>query len=276
MKEYLIEDLLKQSQIVLGVDTEHYPWFAVYKLDDGKFLFTETNYRESGMGYDSAKCNEIGIGKYDEALFFNVKSFDSFGFFAYRMISSDIGYLALGHGDIWDIYCLSCSRGAAVMVEAAPSREDAFSKLSERIGYSPESDEWKDLSRCIKYTPENITELDSNQIFVFGSNLQGRHGGGAAYCALKNFGAVMGQGVGLQGRSYAIPTMFETAEEIKPYVDKFVEFAKENSHLEFLVTRIGCNIAGFSEEDIAPLFYRALSVRNIILPKSFVEVLKRL
>ncbi len=58
-----------------------------------------------------------------------------------------------------------------------------------------------------EYTPENITELRDNEIFAFGSNLRGSHGGGAARLAYERFGAVLGQGVGLQGRSYAIPTM---------------------------------------------------------------------
>ena len=65
-------------------------------------------------------------------------------------------------------------------------------------------------------TPERITELQPNEIFVFGSNLRGMHGGGAAYVALRKFGAIMGQGVGLQGQSYAIPTMQGGVETIKP------------------------------------------------------------
>ncbi|MBP5278053.1 MAG: hypothetical protein J6Z18_06170, partial [Prevotella sp.] len=103
-------------------------------------------------------------------------------------------------------------------------------------------------------TPEFITELQPNEIFVFGSNLRGMHGGGAAYIAYRKFGAVMGQGVGLQGQCYAIPTMQGGVETIKPYVDEFIAFAKEHQHLTVLVTRIGCGIAGFTDEEIAPLF----------------------
>ena len=98
-------------------------------------------------------------------------------------------------------------------------------------------------------TPEHITELQPNEIFVFGSNLEGMHGGGAAYIAYRKFGAIMGQGVGLQGQSYGIPTMQGGVETIKPYVDEFIEFAKINKHLTFLVTRIGCGIAGFTDEE---------------------------
>ena len=115
-------------------------------------------------------------------------------------------------------------------------------------------------------TPEFITHLAPNEIFVFGSNLRGMHGGGAAYVALRKFGAVMGQGVGLQGQSYAIPTMQGGVETIRPYVDEFIQFARENPNLTFLVTRIGCGIAGFTDEEIAPLFAEAHNVGNIVLP----------
>ena len=120
------------------------------------------------------------------------------------------------------------------------------------------------------YTPERITELKADEIFVFGSNLAGMHGGGAAYLAFRKFGAVMGCGVGLRGQSYAIPTMQGGVETIKPYVDEFITFAKSRPDLFFYVTRIGCGIAGFRDKDIAPLFKDAAGVPNICLPKSFV------
>lgn len=127
-----------------------------------------------------------------------------------------------------------------------------------------------------EYTPELITSLHENEIFVFGSNLMGRHAGGAACIAHKHFGAVMGQGVGLQGKSYAIPTMQGGVETIKPYVDEFVLFATEHPHMRFFVTKIGCGIAGFSEWDIAPLFANAIDVENIVLPREFVQVIQRM
>ena len=122
-----------------------------------------------------------------------------------------------------------------------------------------------------RFTPERITELAENEIFVFGSNLAGAHGGGAARLAYRKFGAVWGEGVGLHGRTYAIPTMQGGVQTIKPYVDEFIRFAKEHPSLTFLVTRIGCGIAGFQDRDIAPLFKAAINVDNIILPKGFVE-----
>ncbi len=121
-----------------------------------------------------------------------------------------------------------------------------------------------------KYTPEMITELKKNEIFVFGSNLEGAHGGGAALLAYRKFGAIWGQGVGLQGQSYGIPTMHGGVDAIKPYVDEFIDFAKAHPELIFYVTRIGCGIAGFAVTEIAPLFANALNISNIILPKEFV------
>lgn len=124
-----------------------------------------------------------------------------------------------------------------------------------------------------RLSPEHITTLAPGEIFVFGSNLAGLHGGGAARTALKRFGAVWGQGVGLQGQSYAIPTMQGGPETIRPYVDEFIAFARQHPHLTFLVTEIGCGIAGFTPGQIAPLFREACDMKNIRLPKRFREVL---
>lgn len=119
------------------------------------------------------------------------------------------------------------------------------------------------------YTPEAISSLKADEVFVFGSNLQGYHGGGSARAAINKFGAIWGQGVGLQGQSYAIPTMQGGVETIKPYVDQFISFAKEHTELFFYVTRIGCGIAGFTDDEIAPLFRDAVGVSNICLPETF-------
>lgn len=120
-----------------------------------------------------------------------------------------------------------------------------------------------------RITPERITSLGWNEIFVFGSNLEGAHGGGAARIAVEKFGAIWGQGVGLQGKSYGIPTMQGGVETIKPYVDEFIAFAKQHHELTFLVTRIGCGIAGFTTEEIAPLFAAAINEKHIHLPLDF-------
>ena len=124
-------------------------------------------------------------------------------------------------------------------------------------------------------SPKWIEHLEKNEIFVFGSNLSGVHGGGAAALAMK-WGAVWGQGVGLQGQTYAIPTMQGGVETIKPYVDDFLSFAKLHNELKFLVTEIGCGIAGFKVEEIAPLFKAAINenIENVYLAKSFCEELQ--
>ncbi len=134
---------------------------------------------------------------------------------------------------------------------------------------SKDSMDYREIDDMKRTTPEFITELQPNEIFVFGSNLRGMHGGGAAYIAYRKFGAVMGQGVGLQGQSYAIPTMQGGVETIRPYVNDFIVFAKQHPELTFLVTRIGCGIAGFTDSEIAPLFAAAHNVRNIVLPPNW-------
>ena len=126
----------------------------------------------------------------------------------------------------------------------------------------------------MKTTPENITKLDSSQIFVFGSNQSGRHGKGAAKTAL-GWGAVYGQAEGLQGKTYAIPSKDKSIrrtlliDEIKPYVDRFIEFAKQHPKMTFLVTEIGCGLAGLKPKQVAPLFTEAKNVDNIWLPSRF-------
>lgn len=127
----------------------------------------------------------------------------------------------------------------------------------------------------MRIASNHITTLQPNEIFVFGSNLSGMHGGGAARLAYQKFGAIWGQGVGLQGQSYGIPTMQGGVDTIKPYVDEFIEFAKTHPQLNFLVTEIGCGIAGFSVEEIAPLFKQAIEVENIYLPERFWLVLNQ-
>ena len=121
-------------------------------------------------------------------------------------------------------------------------------------------------------TPEYITSLKPNEIFVFGSNLAGMHGGGAAHIAQKLFGAEWGVGVGPTGQCYAIPTMQGGVDTIRPYVDEFIEYAKQHPDLLFRVTRIGCGIAGFTNEEIAPLFKAAVAMENVSLPNGWREI----
>ena len=120
---------------------------------------------------------------------------------------------------------------------------------------------------------DRIDVLEEDEVFVFGSNLAGMHMGGAARAAHEKFGAQWGVGVGLAGQSYAIPTMQGGVDTIKPYVDQFIEFAAKHYELKFLVTRIGCGIAGFKDEEIAPLFKDAVGVSNVYLPKQFYDII---
>lgn len=125
-----------------------------------------------------------------------------------------------------------------------------------------------------RITPEIIQQLEENQIFVFGSNQAGRHGKGAAKTAL-GWGAKWGQAAGIQGRTYGIPTKNSSisktlsVSEIKPYVDDFIEWGKHHSGNIFLVTEIGCGLAGYKPKDIAPLFESAIDISNIHLPARF-------
>ena len=141
----------------------------------------------------------------------------------------------------------------------------------EAIDYA--EDFFSEKQALNRVTPANITELQPDQIFVFGSNEAGHHDGGAARFAVENFGAIYGQGVGLQGQSYAIPTMGLNRNTIGRYVDEFIMFADCHPQMTFLVTRIGCGIAGFTDEEIAPLFARAYSLPNVYLPMEFWKVL---
>jgi len=130
-----------------------------------------------------------------------------------------------------------------------------------------------------RISPEEIIKLAENEVFVFGSNLSGRHGKGAAKKAL-TWGAKWGQAAGLQGRTYGIPTKDAaikrtlTIIEIKPFVDEFVEFAKANPKLIFLVTEVGCGLAGLKPKEVAPLFQKAIDIENIHLPARFWHKLK--
>lgn len=152
---------------------------------------------------------------------------------------------------------------------------DCFQKDSYQMSREEKMMKRRKLAKDLykgRVTPDNIIELQPNEIFVFGSNIEGAHCGGAARFALKNFGAVMGQGEGLQGHSYAIPTM-EGLVSLRDAVMRFIEFARKNPQLHFLVTRIGCGIAGYSVHDIAPMFKEAVALENVSLPEDFWGVL---
>lgn len=132
----------------------------------------------------------------------------------------------------------------------------------------------------MRITSNNIQDIQPDQIFVFGSNLAGKHGKGAAKVAM-SWGAKFGCGHGLYGNTYAIPTKDKFIKtlpisEIKQFVDIFIEFAKNNSQYTFLVTEIGCGLAGYSPCEISVLFEKATLINNIHLPESFWQNLRKL
>lgn len=127
-------------------------------------------------------------------------------------------------------------------------------------------------------TPKNIINLNNNEIFVFGSNEAGRHGKGAAKTAMK-WGAKYGQAEGLQGMTYGIPTVNSSItkslsiDEIKKYVDRFINFVNTHEEYMFLITEIGCGLAGKTANEIAPLFKNIFYAKNISLPLNFFKIL---
>jgi len=129
-----------------------------------------------------------------------------------------------------------------------------------------------------KFTPKNIISLKDNEVFVFGSNLAGMHGAGAAKTALQ-WGAQMKKGIGHFGQTYALPTKDKNIKtlslnEIKVYVDQFIQYVKENQYKHFLLTEIGCGLAGLTYEQVAPLFVNILTCSNISIPEPFWDIIK--
>jgi hypothetical protein len=145
--------------------------------------------------------------------------------------------------------------------------------------------DWRQEGKEMNITPQWITELKPNEIFVFGSNEAGRHGAGAAKMAIK-WGAIYGEAFGLRGQTFAIPTVNAdisdklSLDRIGSYVDSFIRVTQtysglstEGLALKWFVTEIGCGLAGWTPKDIAPLFKEAIGKSNIWLPEYFWEVL---
>lgn len=137
----------------------------------------------------------------------------------------------------------------------------------------------------MRITPEEMREEDfsDNDIFVFGSNESGIHGAGAARFAL-NLGARMGQGFGMSGNTFAIPSkdwFIRTlpVEDIAFYVNRFIEYTKQvSTHIpseimHFYVTKIGCGLAGYTAKEIAPLFKDCIDLNNVYLPQEFIDII---
>ena len=155
-----------------------------------------------------------------------------------------------------------------------------FRKMDKeyRHGRRQSKEEWLERKRQMasnyyenRVTPDNIYNLHEGEVFVFGSNPQGLHSGGAARVAMERFGAIRGQGEGLQGKSYAIPTTCPL-KQMAEAVQRFALFADKHPELRFLVTRVGCGIAGHNIKDVAPLFKCCVRLENVALPAEFWEV----
>lgn len=268
-KEYIVSELEKEARLAWFLDDDPEPAVRVFVKDGkaGVFISTTSGYQ----GLTTNRCIPIGEPfTYDEAY---VLEFNPKNMYATPNLSC---LIALGKKGEATIYAIEAYQAKPV-IENARSMEEALQLFGERIGlkFAP----WKDLLvlpeptwERLQYTPENITSLEPHQVFVFGSNLEGQHIGGAARLAHERFGAVWGQGEGLQGQSYALPTMGLSLAEIKSHVDVFERCAKEHPELEFLVTKVGCGIAGFKERDIAPLFGFSVYTHNVTLPKSFDDI----
>jgi len=142
--------------------------------------------------------------------------------------------------------------------------------------YTDEEKYWKEGGNTgilpTRITPSIINILKENEIFVFGSNIHGHHLGGAARAAMDHFGAIWGNGEGLQGQSYALPTM-EGINSFKEAAQRFIDYASQHPEYIFLVTPVGCGIAGYTPEEVAPLFQNATKLENIYLPLSFWRLL---
>lgn len=161
------------------------------------------------------------------------------------------------------------------------AKDDYFRKMNEEYskGRRQSKEEWIKRKRTMaeeyyseRVTPNIISRLQDGEIFVFGSNPQGLHSGGAAKTARERFGAIMGQGEGLQGQSYAIPTTCPL-DKMQEAVDRFIDFARQHRELRFLVTPVGCGIAGHNINDVAPMFSACIKLENVTLPADFWKVL---
>lgn len=122
-----------------------------------------------------------------------------------------------------------------------------------------------------RISSDMIKELQDNEVFVFGSNVNGQHDGGASLYALKHFGAVLGQAEGRQGQSYAIPTVGNSFDELMAAVERFNDYVVQHPELHFKLTAIGCGNAGYSVVQIAPLFRQAYLFGNVSVPSQFLN-----
>ena len=151
--------------------------------------------------------------------------------------------------------------------------EDITGEILEQVQDDEEELEDEESDDAFRVTPEHISTLEPDEIFVFGSNREGQHWGGAARFAYDHFGAEWGVGEGINGQCYALPTMDGDLRKLRKAVNNFIDVAEFNNHIRFLVTPVACGIAGRKPEEVAPLFRRAVGLPNVFLPQSFWNVL---
>lgn len=191
-------------------------------------------------------------------------------FYANMDYADDVAY-AVGyiHDDRWEVIKIDCSKeDTTVSIVEKLVEGDKFTNPTDRI---PASHRYGFGMCPFASTPERINSLAPNEVFVYGSNKEGRNIGGAARVAAERFGAIPGVGVGRTGQAYAIPTMDGSIDLIREYVEGFRCYAFCHPELTFYVTRIGCGIAGWKDEQIAPLFNFGFghTLANVILPKGW-------
>ena len=154
--------------------------------------------------------------------------------------------------------------------------KNLFAKWRKRSSVDAEGQDLEKVRREVdsnyRVTPNMITMLKPGEVFVFGSNADGMHYGGAALTAMRKFGAKLGQGHGMQGDSYAIDTM-SGIDEMRRDVDDFITYAKEHPERRFLVTLVGCGIAGMTPEEVAPMFAKCADIQNVCLPAEFWSII---
>lgn len=190
------------------------------------------------------------------------------------------GFIAVKENGTWSILKIYVDRLPVTILHGFSSFEDARDNFERYIGRNS-AYPWVSFDKMdiggYGYNREYtgmVHRLLTHQVFVFGSNIKGYHGGGAARVANKKFGAEWGVGEGMTGQCYALPTMEGGIDYIEHKVDTFIDYAESHPEKEFLVTPIACGIAGFRPSQIAPLFKRAVNIENIILPEEFVRVLE--
>jgi hypothetical protein len=253
---------LQIEDILLNPTSEDYPWLGRHPHLDRDETQNAIFVARDKLSWDKRKDGS-GCLNYKDSL---VLTKDGLTTSRWELpdfiLETDISYHSDKHRK--DGYFQSVARGQE-FVFSADERPEIMKWVSDLIG------EDHPREKRNRITPEQINQLDPDEIFVFGSNMEGNHAGGAARTAIK-WGAIMGQGEGIQGKTYAIPTMLNSVVEIKPYVLRFIEYAKSNPYKRFLVTKIGCGIAGFNYKEIAPLFLLVIreDISNICLPEEWV------